>query len=213
VYSPPPSLLHTFANHSAFQTVNNGNDATLNGGQDEHIRNQENESYEQVTNFDSHCEHVHDSDAGEGLEEPGPEAAPVELMHLEMMKREQERTLMRNLYHEGKTLPKSLDLTSSLKRSLKEHIFPKVKLLSDREHQYLAPDFIGDDCSDQSRLIAEILLEDLCLPRTLEYKVMFWITYRSLIKNQLVKYRSNCVEEMKNVYLKGMLPCCGIRLF
>jgi hypothetical protein len=76
-------------------------------------------------------------------------------------------------------------------------------LLSDKEHNYLAPNFVDDDCTDQSRLIAEVLLGDLNLPKTLEYKVRFWVTYRSLVKNQIVKYRSNCVEEMKNVYLKG----------
>jgi hypothetical protein len=124
-------------------------------------------------------------------------------MHLSFVKIEEQRALMRKLYHEGKMLPKSDDIVWSLKRSLKEHIFPKVKLLSDREHNYLAPNFVDEDCTDQSRLIAEILLGDLNLPKTLEYKVRFWVTYRSLVKNQIVKYRSNCVEEMKNVYLKG----------
>jgi len=38
----------------------------------------------------------------------------------------------------------------------------------------------------------------------LEDKICFWITYRSLVKNQLVKYRSNCVEEIKKQYFKGM---------
>ena len=127
----------------------------------------------------------------------------LEQMHLSFVKIEEQRALMRKLYHEGKMLPKSDDIVWSLKRSLKEHIFPKVKLLSDREHNYLAPNFVDEDCTDQSRLIAEILLGDLNLPKTLEYKVRFWVTYRSLVKNQIVKYRSNCVEEMKNVYLKG----------
>jgi hypothetical protein len=136
------------------------------------------------------------------LEEPRP-SDTIEQMHLAFVKKEEQRAIMRKLYHEGKMLPKSDDIVWSLKRSLKEHIFPKVKLLSDREHNYLAPNFVDDDCTDQSRLIAEVLLGDLNLPKTLEYKVRFWVTYRSLVKNQIVKYRSNCVEEMKNVYLKG----------
>jgi hypothetical protein len=135
------------------------------------------------------------------LEEPQRES--IEHMHLAFVKKEEQRALMRRLYHEGKHLPKSDDIAWSLKRSLKEHIFPKVKLLSDREHNYLAPNFVDDDCADQSRVIAEILLADMNLPQTVEYKVRFWVTYRSMIKQQLVKYRSNCVEEMKNVYLKG----------
>ena len=142
-------------------------------------------------------EKVHDDQ----LEEPRRDS--IEQLHLAFVKKEEQRALMRRLYHEGKHLPKSDDIAWSLKRSLKELIFPKVKLLSDREHNYLAPNFVDDDCTDQSRVIAEILLGDMNLPQTVEYKVRFWVTYCSIIKQQLVKYRSNCVEEMKNVYLKG----------
>jgi hypothetical protein len=139
----------------------------------------------------------------EGMEEPRP-FLTIEQMHQTFIRREEERALMRRLYHEGKGLQKSDDITWSIKRSLKERIFPKVKILSDREHNFIAPNFVDDDCADQSRVIAEILIGDLNLPQSLEYKVQFWVTYRSLIKNQLVKYRSNCVEEIKNVYLRGV---------
>jgi hypothetical protein len=115
----------------------------------------------------------------EELEEPRP-ANSLEQMHLLFIKKEEQHALMRKLYHEGKMLPKSDDIVWSLKQSLKEHIFPKVKLLSDREHDYLAPNFVDDDCTGQSRLVG-----DLNLPKTLEYKVCFWITYPSLVKNQI----------------------------
>jgi hypothetical protein len=155
-------------------------------------------------NFDADEGSVAEEDVHgqEELEEPRP-VDSLEQMHLSFVKKEEQRALMRKLYHEGKVLPTSDDIVWSLKRSLKEHIFPKVKLLSDREHNYLAPNFVDDDCTDQSKLIAEVLLGDLNLPKTLEYKVRFWVTYRSLVKNQIVKYRSNCVEEMKSVYLRG----------
>ena len=85
---------------------------------------------------------------------------------------------------------------------LKEYIYPKIKILSDREKQFLHPDFVGD-AVDQSRRICDILIRELNFPTSIEYKVPFWITYRKLVKNQLVKYRSNCVEEIKKEYFKG----------
>jgi len=48
-----------------------------------------------------------------------------------------------------------------------------------------------------------VLIRELDLSKDIEFKVVLWITYRKLIKNQLVKFRSNCVEEMKKEYFKG----------
>lgn len=79
---------------------------------------------------------------------------------------------------------------------LKEKIFPKIKILSGREQDYLTPDFVGNT-SDQSRLIGKKLIKDLDLDDYLEGKIRFWITYQKLVKNQLVKYQSNCAEDLK----------------
>jgi hypothetical protein len=93
-------------------------------------------------------------------------------------------------------------MANAVKRVLKEKIFPKIKLLSDTEPQYMAPDFVGQTM-DQSRNICDVLIRELELPDDLQDKIGFWITYRSLVKNQLVKFRSNCVEELKKEYFKG----------
>ena len=39
---------------------------------------------------------------------------------------------------------------------------------------------------------------------TLEHKVRFWITYRTVVKKELVKYRCNASQQIKDLYVKGM---------
>jgi hypothetical protein len=52
---------------------------------------------------------------------------------------EKERMLMqRRFYNEDKGVPFSVDISNAIKRVLKEKIYPKVKLLSDTENQFLA---------------------------------------------------------------------------
>jgi hypothetical protein len=122
---------------------------------------------------------------------------------------EKERMLMqRRFYNEDKGVPFSVDISNAIKRVLKEKIYPKVKLLSDTENQFLAPDFVGE-AVDQSRRICDVLVRESDLPKHLEYKVRFWITYRSLVKNQIVKFRSNCVEELKKQYFRGEIFMCN----
>jgi hypothetical protein len=131
------------------------------------------------------------------------------LSHEAAVNREKDRVMQRRLYSEGKGFPFSVDLANSVKRVLKEKIFPKIKLLSDTEPQYMAPDFVGASM-DQARNICDVLMRELEMPDNLENKIGFWITYRSLVKNQIVKYRSNCVEELKKQYFKGRHNIVGI---
>jgi hypothetical protein len=123
-------------------------------------------------------------------------------LHSEAAMRENNRELQRKLYNDNKGYPKSVDVANAIKRVMKEKVYPRLKILSDTESQFLTPDFVGR-AIDQSRTICEILVRELDLPATVEEKVRFWITYRSLVKNQLVKYRSNCVEELKREYFRG----------
>jgi hypothetical protein len=122
----------------------------------------------------------------------------------EAVRREEDRVLQRRLFHENKGFVFNVDTANAIKRVLKEKIFPKIKILSGREQDYLTPDFVGNT-ADQSRLICEKLIQELDLDDYLEDKIRFWITYRKLVKNQLVKYRSNCVEDLKREYFKGMV--------
>jgi hypothetical protein len=132
-----------------------------------------------------------------------PQGNSAERRHELAVQREEDRVLQRMLFHEDKGFKFNVDTASSVKRVLKEKIFPKIKILSGRENDYLTPDFVGDK-ADQSRLICEKIFQDLDLEDHLEDKIRFWITYRKLVKNQLVKYRSNCVEDLKREYFKGM---------
>jgi hypothetical protein len=112
--------------------------------------------------------------------------------------------IQRSLYNQNKGFEVCDDMVHSIKRIMKEKIFPKLKILSNTEQQYQCPDFVGKPV-DQSRIICEIILREIDLEDAdnLVFKVRFWITYRSLVKNQLVKYRSNCVEDLKREYFKG----------
>jgi hypothetical protein len=122
----------------------------------------------------------------------------------EMPKLEQDRMVQRRLYQEGKGWLRSKDFMASISRILQEKIFPKVKILSDQDNQFLAPDFVGYANYDQSRLIAEILIREFFdRPRAFDYKVNFWITYRSFVQRQIMEYQNSCVEEMKSAYFKG----------
>lgn len=123
------------------------------------------------------------------------------MSHEAAVNREKDRVMQRKMYGEDRGFPYSVDLANSVKRVLKEKIFPKIKLLSDTEPHYMAPDFVGPPV-DQSRNICDVLIRELDMPDELEDKIGFWITYRSLVKNQLVKFRSNCVEELKKQYFR-----------
>lgn len=85
---------------------------------------------------------------------------------------------------------------------MKEKVYPRLKILSDTETQFLNPDFVGKPV-DQARIICDVLIRELDIREGLEAKVKFWITYRSLVKNQLVKFRSNCVEDLNREYFRG----------
>jgi len=132
----------------------------------------------------------------------GPDSSP-DRRHNEAIMREQNRVLQRRIYHENRGFEINVDTSNAIKRVLKEKIFPKIKILSGSEQDYLTPDFVGDT-ADQSRLICEKLIHELDLSAYLEDKIRFWITYRKLVKNQLVKYRSNCVEDLKKEYFRGL---------
>lgn len=125
-----------------------------------------------------------------------------ERRHEEAVRREEHRVLQRNLYNENRGFEFNVDTFNAIKRVLKEKIFPKIKILSGREQAYLTPDFVGDPV-DQSRLICDKLIHELDMSNYLEEKIRFWITYCKLVKNQLVKYRSNSVEDLKREYFKG----------
>jgi hypothetical protein len=138
--------------------------------------------------------------------------------HKDAVRREEKRVLQRKLFHEDKGFVFNVDTSNAIKRVLKEKIYPKIKILSGTEQDYLTPDFVGDT-ADQSRLICEKLIHELDIDDYFEDKIRFWITYRKLVKNQLVKYRSNCVEDLKKEYLKGMIVgifcnilCCKLKM-
>jgi hypothetical protein len=158
-----------------------------------------NSSYEEESRDSQKSSSFSGSD--DEIERGGP--AHNHLSHEAAVNREKDRVLQRKLYSKGSGFPYSVDMASSVKRVLKEKVFPKIKLLSDLEQQFLAPDFVGE-ATDQSRNICDVLVRELDLPDDLEDKISFWITYRSLVKNQLVKFRSNCVEELKKQYFRGV---------
>jgi hypothetical protein len=99
-----------------------------------------------------------------------------ERLHSEAAMREKDRVLQRRLYNDNKGFPKSVDVANAIKRVMKEKVYPRLKILSDTESQFITPDFVWR-AVDQSRIICEILVRELDLPATVEDKVRFWITY------------------------------------
>lgn len=164
---------------------------------------QDSSGEERFSDEDSNCyndndEHMESESSGNSMchREDSPESR-----HDAAVRREEDRVLQRRIFHENKGFVFNVNTASAIKRVLKEKIFPKIKILSGREQDYLTPDFVGDR-ADQSRLICEKIVLDLDLDDHLEDKIRFWITYRKMVKNQLVKYRSNCVEDLKREYFK-----------
>ena len=137
--------------------------------------------------------------------------------HKDAVRHEEERVLQQKLFHEDKGFVFNVDTSNAIKGVFKEQIYLKIKILSGMEQDYLTPDFVGDT-ADQSQLMCEKLIHELDIDDYLEDKIQFWITYRKLVKNQLVKYRSNCVEDLKKEYLKGIIVgiihnflCCKVK--
>jgi hypothetical protein len=57
--------------------------------------------------------------------------------------------LQRELYHKDRGFLFNIDTSNTIKKVLKEKIFPKIKILSSRD-----PDIVGD-IADQSQLICD----------------------------------------------------------
>jgi len=107
---------------------------------------------------------------------------------------EDETELQKSLFREENAgIEKSPHVVSSIIEWLKTNIFPYVKFCSDEERKFDYPDFVSKDQAvkeEQARVICEGLLKYI-QPRhmgviTLDSKVRFWITYRSVVKKELV---------------------------
>lgn len=119
--------------------------------------------------------------------------------------------LQQRLYRgDDSGVKKSPHVVSSISDWLKSDIFPYVKFWSDSEKKFDYPDFAStkkEVKDEQARMICEGLLRFINAPNaaiTLEHKVRFWITYRTVVKKELVKYRCNASQQIKDLYVKGM---------
>jgi len=128
---------------------------------------------------------------------------------------EDETEFQKSLFREENAgVEKSPHVVSSIIEWLKTNIFPYVKFWSDEERKFDYPDFVSKDQAvkeDQARVICEGLLKYSQPPHmgviTLDSKVRFWITYRSVVKKELVKYWCNASQQIKDLYVKGMEMC------
>jgi len=128
---------------------------------------------------------------------------------------EDETELQQSLFRDEKAgVEKSPHVVSSIIEWLKTNIFPYVNFWSDMERKFDYPDFVSKDQAvkeEQARVICEGLLKYIKRPHmgviTLDSKVCFWITYRSVVKKELVKYRCNASQQIKDLYVKGMEMC------
>ena len=104
----------------------------------------------------------------------------------------------------------------TIKDYLGDKIFPYIKVWNDPVQVFDIPDFQSniksDDKKAQARIICERLLE--FLNRTegvtdgfekMKMKVMFWKTYRTRIRRELVEYRCVVTNQVKNTYVSSEL--------
>ena len=104
----------------------------------------------------------------------------------------------------------------TIKDYLGDKIFPYIKVWNDPVQVFDVPDFQSniksDDKKAQARIICERLLQ--FLNRTegvtdefekMKMKVMFWKTYRTRIRRELVEYRCVVTNQVKNSYVSGEL--------
>jgi hypothetical protein len=178
------------------------------------INDSDDEFVEEPSEEDSTNDNHHE-DRGQVSSDSSPDTSSTKKrndtsagFHNDAVEREQCRDLQRKLYNQNRGFPYSVDVANAIKRVMKEKVYPRLKILSDTESQFLNPDFVGKPV-DQSRIICDLMFREIEMPDTIECKVRFWITYRSLVKNQLVKFRSNCVEDLKREYFRGKgFVCC-----
>ena len=124
---------------------------------------------------------------------------------------EDDDDVQKRLYREENAgIQKNKNVEGSITEWLQGHIFPYVKFWSDSEKKFDYPDFVSKDKEvreEQARVICEGILDYVKVrdeTMTMEKKVRFWITYRSVVKKELVKYRCNASQQIKDLYVKGM---------
>jgi hypothetical protein len=133
---------------------------------------QEEECDEELSSNSEHQIHSDDynssSERGEvSFSDSSSQDSSADRRHIGAVMREKDMVLQRQLYHQNRGFVVEVDTANAIKRVLKEKIFPKIKILSGREQDYLTPDFVGD-VAEQSRLICDKVVHELELPNTLK---------------------------------------------
>ena len=114
--------------------------------------------------------------------------------------------------HPSKKETRSPFVFRSIANYLKDKVFPTVKFWADNDLKFTQPDFrktVQLNKKEQARRICEKIMEhlgrepDCGSSYSIQVCVPFWRTYRTEIKDELVRYRANVGSQAKEMYLDG----------
>ncbi len=107
-------------------------------------------------------------------------------------------------YKSGEEEPKTVTNIIVVERYIKNLIYPKIKFLSDTEEDYNQPDFAGDGKRKQSVSICNKILSSLGrFDYTIKQKVLWWVSYRKVIKSKLSRLRQADVRSLHSQFEEG----------
>lgn len=100
-----------------------------------------------------------------------------------------------------------MDSIHTVERYVKNHIYPKIKFLSDNEEDYRQPNFVGEVGKKKPQQAATICTKMLHYLDKSHYNikqtVSWWVAYRKIIKTKLCKLRHADVRSLQLEFVEG----------
>lgn len=124
----------------------------------------------------------------------------------EQIQRGKDLSELQYYYKEGIGEEYNVDSVKSVERYVKKEIYPTIKFLSDSDDDYYKPDFTITDVYSltQTHKIANRLLTVLNLGHyDVKRKVMWWISYRKIIKKKIAALRATDIRCLQKLFING----------
>lgn len=111
---------------------------------------------------------------------------------------------MYKAYKSGDEEEKSVGNIIVVERYIKNLVYPKIKFLSDKDEEYNQPDFTSDVNKRQSVSICNKILSSLGkADYTIKQKVLWWVSYRKIIKSKISRLRQADVRSLHTQFEEG----------
>ena len=107
-------------------------------------------------------------------------------------------------YQSGATEGKTVESIRLVERIVKNCIYPKLKFISDDDSVFDMPDFTGLGPKTQAVAVCERILSELNRStNSIKKKVMWWISYKRVIRRKIIRLRLADVQGIKKAFREG----------